>query len=112
MAVQDEVPAGLRTGEAADQVGHRGLRRLGAMREALGVEEAAEELGRLGRVARRIAGVDAREGAQELDLPVALRVEPAQQLRARSCPGELRNSGLVHHDAVLHHAEAPCPPIA
>ena len=54
------------------------------MRDALGIEEAPEEIGRLGRVARRIAGVDAREGVQELELAVALVVEPAQQLLARA----------------------------
>src|SRR5258708_19528025 len=49
------------------------------MRDALAVEEAPEEIGRFSRVARRIAGVDAGEGAQELELALALVVEPADQ---------------------------------
>ena len=54
------------------------------MRHALGIQKAAEDAGGLARVTRRVAGVDAGEGLQELDLPLALGVEPAQQLLARA----------------------------
>ena len=56
------------------------LRRLGAMGDALAVEEGAEQVGGTPRVARRVGGVDAGEALQEVELAVALRVEPVQQL--------------------------------
>ena len=46
MAVQHHVPAGSR--EARDQVGLRGLRRLGAMPYTLAFEEAAKDVGGIG----------------------------------------------------------------
>src|SRR4029077_15883653 len=85
MAVQDQVPAAAgAAGETGDQIRRGWLRRFDAVRDALGVEELAEQVGRLRGVARRIAGVDAREGAQEVELAVALGVEPMQQPRVRA----------------------------
>src|SRR5260370_14566278 len=80
MAVQPQVPAAAgAAGEAGDQIRRGWLRRFGAVRDALGVEELAEQVGCLRGVARRIAGVDAREGAQEVELAVALGAEAVQQ---------------------------------
>ena len=50
------------------------------MGDAFLVQESAEEVGGLARVARRVGGVDAREALQEIDLAVALGLEQAQQL--------------------------------
>src|SRR4030095_11726796 len=81
MAVQHQMPAGpFAALEAGDDVGIVSPRRLGAMGDAFLVQEGAEEIGGLARVARWIGGVDAREALQELDLAVALGVEEAQQL--------------------------------
>src|SRR4029450_12062599 len=81
MAVQQQMPARpFDALEAGDDVGIVSPGRLGAMGDAFLVQEGAEEIGGLARVARWIGGVDAREALQELDLAVALGVEEAQQL--------------------------------
>ena len=59
------------------------------------------------RVAGRVGGVDAGEALQEVELAVALGVEPVQQpVACRSWRVRIRRGRVVDDDAVLDDGEA------